>query len=68
MERHGEETHVTTDEARGGETPSVVRYMLLGGIFLAAALMTIIWVSGAWSAGQPVNGTIDGKPTVSATK
>ena len=52
MHRHGEEVDLTTDEARGGSTPHIVRYVLLISLFLAAAAMTIAWVSGALSADQ----------------
>lgn len=54
MERHGEEVDVTTEEARGGSTPNVMRYVLLISLFLAAAVMTIVWVTGAMSVDDPV--------------
>ncbi len=47
MERQGEETHVETDEARGGSTPHIVRYVLVISLFLAIAALTLIWVTGA---------------------
>ena len=47
MERHGDEVDMTTDEARGGSTPHIVRYVLLISLFLAAAAMTVVWVTGA---------------------
>lgn len=50
MQRHGDEVDLTTDEARGGSTPHIVRYVLLISLFLAAAAMTIAWVSGALTA------------------
>ncbi|MFM9937452.1 MAG: hypothetical protein ACKVOL_14800 [Novosphingobium sp.] len=51
MYREGEETHLSTDEARGGETSGVMRWVLLIGLLLAASAMTIIWVTGALTAG-----------------
>ncbi|SCY55808.1 hypothetical protein SAMN05660666_01994 [Novosphingobium aromaticivorans] len=47
MERHGEETHITTNEARGGDTYNIVRWVLAIGLFLAIGALTIIWVTGA---------------------
>ena len=52
MQRHGDEVDLTTDEARGGSTPHIVRYVLLISLFLAAAAMTIAWVTGALSSDQ----------------
>lgn len=50
MERHGEKVDVTTREASGGEKSHVGRYVLVISTFLAAAAMTIAWVTGAFSA------------------
>lgn len=47
MERQGQETHITTDEARGGQGLNVVRWILAISLFLAVAALTIIWVTGA---------------------
>lgn len=47
MERHGDETHVTTDEARSGSTPHIVRYVLGISLFLAIAALSAIWITGA---------------------
>lgn len=68
MERFGEETHVTTEEARGGATPHMARYALAFGLILAIILLTIIWVTGAWTSSRTSDDTVNGIPTVSATK
>lgn len=47
MERHGNETHITTEEARGGEGKNVLRWMLAISLVLAIAALTIIWVTGS---------------------
>ena len=47
MERHGEEIHITTDEARAGSTPHIVRYMLAISLLLAIIALSAIWISGA---------------------
>jgi len=50
MQRHGDEVGLTTTEASGGSTPHIVRYVLGISLFLAAAAMTIVWVTGAITA------------------
>ncbi|NLR39981.1 MULTISPECIES: hypothetical protein [unclassified Novosphingobium] len=52
MERRGEETHITTDEARGGEGLNVVRWVLLISLVLAIGALTVIWVTGALTTPQ----------------
>ena len=47
MQRHGDEVHVETDEARGASTPNIVRWILLVSLFGAIALLSIIWITGA---------------------
>lgn len=49
MERQGDEVHIETDEARGGSTPHIVRYVLVISLFLALAAMSLIWITGAVS-------------------
>ena len=51
MERQGDEVHVETDEARGGSTPHIVRYVLLFSLFLAIVALSLTWIAGALSAG-----------------
>ncbi len=66
MERHGEEVEVTTTEARGGETPHIVRYVLIISLVLAIAAMSVIWITGAASTEQgDRNGPVSGQATPS---
>jgi len=51
MERRGEEVHVETDEARGGSTPHIVRYVLLFSLFLAIVALSLTWITGALAVG-----------------
>lgn len=44
MRRMGEEVHLDTDEARGGSTPHIVRYVLLISLALAILAMSAIWI------------------------
>ncbi|RVQ68712.1 hypothetical protein EKN06_00300 [Croceicoccus ponticola] len=53
MERHGEEVDVTTNEARGGSTPHIVRYVLAISLVLAVIAMSIVWMTGAASVDNP---------------
>lgn len=55
MRRLGEEVHLDVDEARAGDTPHIVRYVLAIGLFLAILAMSVIWISGAVSL-RPANG------------
>lgn len=52
MERQGEEVHVTTGEARGGETPHIVRYVLMISLALVIVALSAIWMTGAMNAPQ----------------
>lgn len=47
MERHGEEVHVQTDEARSGQTPHIVRYVLGISLTLAILALSAVWITGA---------------------
>lgn len=49
MEKHGDEVHVETDEARGGSTPHIVRWILAISLLAAIALLSVIWITGAAS-------------------
>lgn len=47
MQRDGDEVHVETDEARGGESTGVMRWVLGVSLFLAIILLSAIWMFGA---------------------
>ena len=49
MERQGDEVHIETDEARGGSTPHIVRYVLVISLVLAILALSLIWITGAVS-------------------
>lgn len=62
MQNENEEIHVETDDVRGGESRGVMRWVLGIGVLLAAALMTIIWVTGALTQGPTESeATVSGK-------
>lgn len=52
MERHGDEVHVQTDEARGGSTPHIVRYVLAISLVLVILALSAVWMTGAMNAPQ----------------
>lgn len=58
MQRIGDEVHLDVDEARGGATPHILRYILLVSLALAILAMSTIWISRALSdapaKGDPV--------------
>ncbi len=60
MERQGDEIHITTDEARGGSTPHIVRYVLGISLFLAIAGLSAVWITGALNTPEVI-------PTATAT-
>jgi hypothetical protein len=47
MERHGDEIHITTEEARAGSTPHIVRYVLGISLTLAIIGLSLVWIIGA---------------------
>jgi hypothetical protein len=52
LERHGEEIHISDDEARSGSTPAIVRYVLIISLALAIGALSAIWIVGAWNSPQ----------------
>jgi hypothetical protein len=49
MDQRGDEVHTSSTEATGASREGVVRWVLVIGTFLAIALLTIIWITGAFS-------------------
>jgi len=47
MDGNDNEPHFETDEARGGSTPNIVRWILVVSLFAAIALLSIVWITGA---------------------
>ncbi len=52
MEQRGDQTVETETEASAGSKEGVVRWVLLIGLGLAIAFLTIIWMTGALSQGD----------------
>ena len=55
MERQGDEIHITTEEARAGTTPHILRYMLGASLALAIVALSAVWIIGAMSQ-RPADG------------
>lgn len=49
MWKIGDEIHLDTQEARGGETPHIVRYVLIVSLLLAIIVLSAVWITGALS-------------------
>ena len=47
MDQRGDEIHASTTEASGGSREGVVRWVLIIGLLLVVALLSIIWITGA---------------------
>lgn len=60
MDRQGEEVHVTTEEARGGQTGLGMRYVLVISLVLVVIVLGGLWllgVSGPALSGQAAAST-----------
>ncbi|MCJ2186611.1 hypothetical protein [Novosphingobium beihaiensis] len=55
MQRIDDEIHLDGDEARGGSTPHIVRYVLIASLILAILAMSAIWIERAL-ADRPAQG------------
>lgn len=47
MERHGDEVHVSQEEASAGIRPHIVRYVLGVSLLLVVLLMSAVWIIGS---------------------
>ncbi|MCW1430365.1 hypothetical protein [Novosphingobium sp. JCM 18896] len=67
MERHGDEIHINTEDARGGSTPNIVRYVLLISLLLVIVALSAVWMTGAMNAPQdrPGDGITNQAPPTS---
>lgn len=50
MEHQGNEIHVSTEEARGGRTMNVVRFVLAISLLLAIVALALVWAATRSSA------------------
>ncbi|WP_373488193.1 hypothetical protein [Blastomonas sp.] len=51
MQRNGDDLELDEVEASGGESPHIVRYVLLFSLLLAVVALSAIWITGALSVG-----------------
>ena len=54
MEREGEEVHLDTEEASGGDKDKSMSYVLVIGTLLAILALSAIWITGAYKADRAV--------------
>ena len=59
MERQGDEIHIDEEEASGGQKHNHVRWILLISLVLAIVILSIIWITGAFSTGADNGGRGD---------
>jgi hypothetical protein len=60
MHREGDEVHIETDQARGGATPHIVRWVLVISLALLVVLFTLTFVIGS-------NAAQDGRTTANVS-
>lgn len=58
MDQQGRETHIDAEDARSGETPHIVRWVLGISLGLAIIAMSVVWLIPTLS-GTP---TVDEQP------
>ncbi len=47
MERDGDEVHLDTEEASGGDKDRTLSTVLIIGTVLAIGLLSVVWITGA---------------------
>ena len=47
MKREGDEVHIDTEEASGGDKDRTLSTVLIAGTVLAIALLSVVWITGA---------------------
>jgi len=68
MERQGDEVHLNTEEASGGQTGMGVRYVLALSLALVVVAFAALWLMGSGAPGQSGQAPASGvAPEVSAT-
>lgn len=50
MQIKGDHVEVNEVEASGGESPHIVRYVLLFSLLLAVGGLSLVWITGALTA------------------
>jgi hypothetical protein len=46
MKRDGDQVQLSTEEASGGTSPHIVRYVLGISLFLAIIALSAVWITG----------------------
>jgi hypothetical protein len=52
MKREGDQVVLNTEEASGGTTPHIVRYILAISLLLAILALSAVWITGAVTFGN----------------
>lgn len=56
MEERDGQVHIDTDEARGGSSPNIVRWVLCFSLLAAIIALSAVWITGAWNSGGGYSG------------
>lgn len=60
MDHNGDEVHISTDDARGGSTPNVMRWVLIISVVLAVILLSASWMLPAVTQSEGTQGLTSG--------
>lgn len=60
MEERDGQVHIDTDEARGGSSPNIVRWVLGFSLVAAIIALSAIWMTGAWNSEGGYSGGASG--------
>jgi hypothetical protein len=52
MKRNGDQVELNSEEASGGTTPNIVRYVLAISLLLAILALSAVWITGAVTSGR----------------
>ncbi len=50
--QEGDEIHIEDEDATGASKEGVVRWVLLISLLSAILILSVIWIAGAWQAGN----------------
>lgn len=56
MRQEGEETHLETDEARGGTTRTGLRWVLAISLIAAIIVLSLTWITGTTANEEAASG------------
>ena len=64
MTHPADEIHIEEERARAGSTPHILRYILFFSLIIAIAVLSVIWMTGAYTAPDDTGGYSDTRRAV----